>query len=107
MILTGVAQESDFTEGTSQFFLVFNQGRLRLPVSEEAASTAIDYFSSEQKNTAVDPEQLAGEQVAYEEGAEIFSSEEPPQQDLYDYSKPPEDHDVTESEDPDDGVDQV
>lgn len=44
LILTGLAQETDFENPEqSTFFLVFNGGELRVPISEEAAQVVIQH----------------------------------------------------------------
>lgn len=44
LILTGLAQETDFENPEqSTFFLVFNGGELRVPVSEEAAQVVVQH----------------------------------------------------------------
>ncbi len=41
MILTGLGSEQDFETGTSGYFLIFNNGELRVPVSEKAAEIVV------------------------------------------------------------------
>lgn len=41
LILTGLATEQSFEEEGNQFYLVFNKGELRIPVSEETAETVL------------------------------------------------------------------
>lgn len=41
MILTGLGSEQDFETGGTGYFLIFNGGELRVPVSETAAETVV------------------------------------------------------------------
>lgn len=41
MLLTGLATDQKFGAPTPQYFLVFNEGELRVPISEEAAETVV------------------------------------------------------------------
>lgn len=41
MILTGMATEQRFGSPEPQFFLVFNEGELRIPVPQETAETVV------------------------------------------------------------------
>jgi hypothetical protein len=41
MILTGLASEQNFS-GSTKFYLVFNDGELRVPVTEESAQLVIE-----------------------------------------------------------------
>jgi hypothetical protein len=44
MVLTGLAQDTDFEDPeASSFFLVFNGGELRVPISEKAAQVVVEY----------------------------------------------------------------
>ena len=45
ILLTGLAEETDFSNevGSSKYFLVFNNGALRIPVSQEAALEVARY----------------------------------------------------------------
>lgn len=51
-VLTGIATEHHFTGkpenlGKAQFYLVFNEGELRIPVSQEAASVVVKHYAKE------------------------------------------------------------
>lgn len=41
MTLTGIGSEQNFETGGTEYFLVFNKGSLRVPVSEIAAEVVI------------------------------------------------------------------
>lgn len=41
MILTGLGSEQDFSNDGSSYFLIFNKGELRVPVTQEAAEVVI------------------------------------------------------------------
>ena len=49
LVLTGLAHETDFSNGeVEQYLLVFNRGELRIPVREEVARLILQYlFGSE------------------------------------------------------------
>jgi len=51
MVLTGIGSEQDFKTGESKFLLVFNDGELRVPVTETAAEIIIKTMFSNQSNT--------------------------------------------------------
>lgn len=57
LILTGLAQETDFENpDQSTFFLVFNGGELRIPVSEEAAQIVVHHrFGQNGSNGHAEP----------------------------------------------------
>jgi hypothetical protein len=80
MVLTGIGSEQDFKTGGTKFLLVFNDGELRVPVSETAAETVLQAMFQDQSKT-----ELAVTQ--YEEDVEESNSKAP--------------------SDDDDGVDQV
>lgn len=45
LVLTGLAHETDFTQSTEgSFYLVFNRGELRIPVSTAGAELAMKHF---------------------------------------------------------------
>ena len=51
-VLTGIATEHHFTGkaenlGKAQFYLVFNEGELRIPVSQEAAEVVVKHYAKE------------------------------------------------------------
>jgi len=107
LILTGIANEVSFTEGESSYFLVFNEGELRLPVEEGVAAYAVEVMMAEpQESEKDDPH--AGETVqapsngqSHEEGAEYYSADDD------DYDQPPDYRDPDEGvEDVEDGVGQ-
>lgn len=48
MVLTGLGSEQDFETGGTGYFLIFNSGELRVPISEKAAETVIkEMYSGE------------------------------------------------------------
>lgn len=47
MVLTGLGSEQDFGTGGTGYFLIFNNGELRVPISEVAAETVIKEMYSE------------------------------------------------------------
>jgi hypothetical protein len=48
MVLTGLGSEQDFSKGGTSYFLVFNGGELRVPISEEAAEVVVKEMYSKQ-----------------------------------------------------------
>jgi hypothetical protein len=89
LILTGISQETHFSPPSLLTYLVFNNGDLKVPVSEEQA-------------------ELVMEQVG-----PMLEQEESPHQDpepnrvSHLVPVPPPEHDVTETEEEEDGVGQV
>lgn len=41
MVLTGLGSEQDFGTGETGYFLIFNSGELRVPISEKAAEAVV------------------------------------------------------------------
>lgn len=41
MTLTGLGSEQNFSTGGTSYFLVFNDGELRVPISEDAAEAVV------------------------------------------------------------------
>lgn len=55
LMLTGLATEHSFTKGgTEQYFLVFNDGEVRIPVPQQTAEAVIQelYSGAEQEQSA-------------------------------------------------------
>jgi hypothetical protein len=74
MVLTGLATEQTFDKkGAPQFFLVFNNGALRVPVTEEAAGVVVKEMYGSPFDDMPDPDDeeayLPKEQQAQPEGA--------------------------------------
>ena len=114
MVLTGIAQETDFMDGETKFALVFNKGELKLSVPEGTAAAAAQYLVDDLRERDVQSplqeQQEAGVFPKDESGfSAITESQDYPEEpvvDLSDYEQPP-DHDVTDTEDVDDGVGQI
>jgi hypothetical protein len=50
LVLTGLANETDFTNGEAiQYLLVFNKGELRVPVDEQSAKLVIQFMFSDEE----------------------------------------------------------
>ena len=47
MILTGLATEQKFGKPDQQFFLVFNDGELRVPITPQAAESVVEAMYSQ------------------------------------------------------------
>ena len=123
LLLTGIANEVNFRESVSAFFLVFNDGEVRLPVDEETASRAVremlgDSEDSEHRvEEGSDIEEGDGFHVPvpypgtpapetqYHKGVDISGAEYYSAQE--DYSVPPDYRDDDDYEDIEDGVGQV
>lgn len=56
MILTGLATEQSFNNPEPRCFLVFNNGELRVPVSQEAAEVIIGQMLDSPKSEEVEEE---------------------------------------------------
>lgn len=83
MTLTGLGSEQDFETGEAGYFLIFNGGDLRVPISEKAAEIVL--------------KEIYGKKDATPEAASESESEQP----FY------QDDSSTETSDSEDGVDQV
>lgn len=60
MILTGLGTEQKFSEGhppATEFYLVFNDGELRVPISEEAAQIVVRAAYGVEDNEEEEPEE--------------------------------------------------
>lgn len=86
LVLTGLATEQKFGKQEAQYYLVFNDGDLRVPVSEEAAQIVVKEMYQEVEE-AEEPE--TGPVDSYDNGSDyVYRSE-------------------TSSEDEDDGIAQI
>jgi len=88
LMLTGISQETHFSPPSLITYLVFNNGDLRVPVSEEQAALVM-----EQVGPMLDDQEPQQEQTQNRVSRLI--------------SVPSPEHDVTESEEEEDGVGQV
>lgn len=61
LILTGLATEQKFGLPSAQFYLVFNDGELRVPVTEEAANVVVQ----EMYGNAPEPERTSEDTYEY------------------------------------------
>jgi hypothetical protein len=59
MVLTGLGSEQDFSNGGTSYFLVFNGGELRVPISEEAAEVVVKEMYSKQVEPEVEVQSQA------------------------------------------------
>ena len=67
MILTGLGSEQDFTSVKkleTKYYLVFNDGELRVPVSEEAAQVVVQAMYGGQEQAGEEEESEEEEQEA-------------------------------------------
>jgi hypothetical protein len=55
MVLTGLGSEQDFSNGGTFYFLVFNKGELRVPISEQAAESVIKELYSSPPESIIEP----------------------------------------------------
>lgn len=87
LMLTGISQETHFSPPSVILYLIFNNGDLKVPVTEEQAELVMEQYS-ELMEGAEDPD------VGVPEAAPR-------------HLVPVPDHDVTESEEEEDGVGQA
>jgi len=61
LLLTGISTEVVFNDGLAKYFLVFNDGELRLPTTEEAAELALSVIAKDiDKQLEVEKDDPAG-----------------------------------------------
>lgn len=61
MVLTALGSENNFATGGTSYFLVFNDGDLRVPISEDAAEAVIAKMYSQQIETETPTEMTSTE----------------------------------------------
>jgi hypothetical protein len=77
MMLTALGSENNFATGGTSFYLVFNGGELRVPVSEDAAEVVIAKIYSQQVETpAATTENQPDEDLPEPEPTNTISSED-------------------------------
>lgn len=55
LTLTGLGSEQDFSNGSTSYFLVFNNGKFRVPITEEAAEVVIKEMYGDEATTNETP----------------------------------------------------
>lgn len=66
MVLTGLGSEQDFETGGTGYFLIFNSGGLRVPISEKAAETVIkEMYGGEVAATEIGQEPPVAQREAH------------------------------------------
>ena len=91
LMLTGIAQETHFSPPSTLLYLVFNNGDLKVPVTEEQAALVLEQVGPMMEDPEDDAEK---EKQSYEYEAVPHLSAVP-------------EHDVTETEEEEDGVGQI
>ena len=79
MVLTGMAHEQNFS-GITKFFLVFNDGELRIPVPEESAQIVIEaMYKPNGEKKAEPPPSYDNSQYVVSNSEEVFDDDGIPQ----------------------------
>lgn len=73
LVLTALATEQKFGTSEAKYFLVFNDGELRVPVTEEAAGLVVQEMYGNQQEQA--PAETPSEEIA-DDYAPTFRGEE-------------------------------
>lgn len=87
LMLTGISQETHFSPPSSICYLIFNNGDLKVPVTEEQAQLVLEQL---------DPMLASDEEV----------KEDPPPRTMPRFI-PVQDHDVTDTDEEEDGIGQA
>ncbi len=66
LVLTGLSTDQAFGKPEPQFFLVFNNGDLRVPVTEQAAQIVVGEMYGEENPTPSNDPQTFSESQGYE-----------------------------------------
>lgn len=62
MVLTGLGSEQDFETGGTGYFLIFNSGELRVPISEKAAEVVVkEMYGGESASVSAQEQQIQAE----------------------------------------------
>lgn len=76
MILTGLATEQSFSnKGEAQYYLVFNHGELRVPVTEEAAREVVSAMV-QTNGHSVEEEPQESHETYYNNQEEAFADDD-------------------------------